>query len=159
MPLGSSYPAEIWAEFFERVASGETLGEAYAAMVAAGRNVPGRRTLFMAVLENEELAKKYRRAREVQAYALIDDAIAEARRRDADMHEGLDGAKPNPTAVARSKLIVDTAFRNAEKVLPREYGSKTALVTEDEEGNVQPLAAIVPPKLRPQVSDDDDTDG
>lgn len=153
---GESYPPEVWDEIFERVATGATLTVALAQMADLGQDVPTMRGVMYALTHNDKLEAAYLRAREIQALAILDEAIGEMRDRERDMYRGDGGMRPNAAAVARSKLIVDTAFKNAEKLRPREYGNKAAIVTEDAEGKAQPIyGAIVPPKAIPKVGDDD----
>lgn len=102
------------ADICAKVAAGSLVKDACA---QAGID---RATLHRWTEESEEFRNAYARAREDQAHAIAEEALAIA-----------DAEALTSEAVARNRLRVDTRKWMASKLAPRAYGEKVTLGTED----------------------------
>ena len=99
-------------------------------------------TVFKWLSENEDFAKQYARAREVQADALFDEIldIADDGSNDWMEKRNADGKnigwQENGEALRRSQLRIDARKWMAGKLRPKKYGEKLAL-TDGEGGPVK----------------------
>src|SRR5271170_71819 len=110
------------------------LGEAICSAIAAGHSLrtihksnpdlfPAPSTICLWVIRNEEgFAEQYATARKIQAELLADELFSIADDKSGDVTGELE--MPNPTAVLRDRLRVDTRKWYLSKVLPKIYGDK-----------------------------------
>lgn len=82
--------------------------------------MPAIGTVLRWVGENDEFRDHYARAREIQAETLADAIVSIA-----------DDVTPDPSAVAKARLQVDSRKWVASKLLPKKYGDK---ITQEHTG-------------------------
>lgn len=118
------------------------LEDAICAHIASGKSLrsfcreegmPALPTVIGWVLKDEEFAIKYRKARQAQAEALVDEMVDIADDGSNDWIEAQDregnviGYKLNGEHVARSKLRLEQRRWLAQKFWPKVYGDKVAV--------------------------------
>lgn len=75
-------------------------------------------------ITHQDFANMYDNAKKTQTELWIDQIRREAEDESNDFYESKDGLKPNPVAVARSKLKIESMKWMATKILPRIYGDR-----------------------------------
>lgn len=108
--------------------------------------MPDASTVHGWVLEEEDFAKRYTRARELQADMLVDEIleIADDNSRDIIEVENDDGTtyeRVNHDHINRSRLRVDTRKWFASKVFPKRYGDKQEIEHTGKDGT--PLIPVI----------------
>lgn len=145
MSQQKEYVQRVGRIICERLAYGELLSD-----ILKDEDLPCRGTLYHWVSKGkagdetyEQFYQDYEIALELQADALIDEAlkIADAKGEDAD----------NRNAVTRASLQVNTRFRTIEKKLPKKYGQK--LSQEITGGDGKPIAPILSISLNDPTED------
>lgn len=138
----SSYSDELAEKICARIAEGESLRK-----ICRDEQMPSASTVFawLADEKHSGFRSKYTHAREVQAELMAEDLIEIADSTAMDTVADENGEKPNPAAVARDKLRVETRKWIASKLLPKKYGDKVSaelsgpdggpIQTEDLSGN------------------------
>lgn len=107
----STFTQEIADRICERISDGEDLRA-----ICADEDMPGRSTVFRWLAANEDFAKQYALARELQGDALADDMLGVARK-----------SAKTKTEVAARRLLLDTMKWRAAKLRPKVYGDKLEL--------------------------------
>lgn len=128
------YLDEVADVICERIALGESVRS-----ICRDKDMPAMSTVFKWLSENEDFAKQYARAREVQADALFDEILDIADDASNDWMEKRNangeniGWQENGEALRRSQLRIDARKWMAGKLRPKKYGEKLAL-TDGEGG-------------------------
>ena len=127
----TEYSDELATEICLRVASGQSLRT-----ICLDPEMPCRDTIWRWSLDDEKgFAKKFERARLIQAHGYVDEIM--------DIADG-DGD------FQHNRLRVDTRKWYASKVIPKIYGDRQIHQTQDEDGDLHPLnigLINVPPKV------------
>ena len=120
---------EIETEIFSRIMAGESVLSLTGPNKESG--MPSQTTLYKRLLNDEEFAKKYTRAKEFLADHEFDEIREIADNASNDWMERNDPDNPgyvlNHDHVQRSKLRVDVRKWRASKLAPKKYGDRTAL--------------------------------
>lgn len=102
----SKYTPELAELICDRIAAGKTL-----VSICRPTSMPHRNTVYGWLVADEVFSGMYARAKERQADALIDEAMARARRSSRE-------------TAAADRLLVDTLKWAAAKFKPHAYGDK-----------------------------------
>ncbi len=119
---------ELEDDILSRIACGESLRG-----ICAENGMPNISTVIRWLAADEDFARKYTRAREMQAEILADEMldIADNDKSDRIDIKDKDGniirTEQNNVAVARSKLKLEQRRWWAEKLRPKVYGNKVAV--------------------------------
>lgn len=108
------------------------------------------------IYRDKDFRDKYREVKRAASELAIDEVLAEASNRRDDKVEGANGMTGNATAVGRSKLIIDTAFRLAEKMLPKVYGQQSTLNVNADTPQVNAMVPKKNPVINPARIEDDE---
>lgn len=123
------------------------LGEKICGLMCDGKSVraigkmkgmPDAATIFRWAITNEEFYEQYAKAREVQAEKMFEEIID-----ISDETHGIikSGAEKKSGAYANGqRLRVDVRKWYLSKVLPKKFGDRQSVVTEDKDGNVLPIS-------------------
>ena len=120
--------AELEDDIFSRIACGESLRG-----ICTEDDMPNISTVIRWLAADENFARRYTRAREMQAEILADEMLEIADDGTNDWMEKKDqkgnviGWSLNGEAVARSKLRLEQRRWWAEKLRPKVYGNKVAI--------------------------------
>lgn len=121
----TAYTEELATNICARIAEGESVRS-----IARDADMPNASTIHLWVIEDREgFSKQYVRAKEIGAEVEADEIEEIAWNVEID--------------VQRAKLIVDTKKWNLSKKLPKRFGDKSTLVSEDEDGKQVPITGIV----------------
>lgn len=125
MPAGrpSEYSQEVAAVICGRIADGEPLTK-----ICKDDGMPVTSTVYKWMMQNEEFASAYARAREEQADTLADEivAISDDSRNDTQVDE--DGNRiVDHDHIQRAKLRVDARKWVAAKLKPKKWGDRVAV--------------------------------
>lgn len=133
----SKFTKELANDICERLASGESLRT-----ICMAEGMPGERTVYTWLLDDEAFQQQYARAREAQADALVEEIreIAddgsndwmEVRLKSGEVKVVLDQEH-----VQRSRLRIDTRKWLMSKMAPKKYGDKMQHTGADGEGPVE----------------------
>lgn len=100
------------------------------------KGMPSSSTFFIWLNEDDELSKRYARAKEVQAEALADEIIEIADDGSNDYMTIVKGDKEynveNKEVTNRSRLRVDARKWLLSKTLPKKYGDRIDITTDGE---------------------------
>ncbi len=124
---------ELEDDILSRIACGESLRG-----ICAENGMPNISTVIRWLAADEDFARKYTRAREMQAEILADEMldIADNDKSDRIDIKDKDGniirTEQNNVAVARSKLKLEQRRWWAEKLRPKVYGNKVAVGGADD---------------------------
>jgi len=124
---------ELEDDILSRIACGESLRG-----ICAENGMPNITTVIRWLAADEDFARKYTRAREMQAEILADEMldIADNDKSDRIDIKDKDGniirTEQNNVAVARSKLKLEQRRWWAEKLRPKVYGNKVAVGGADD---------------------------
>ena len=124
---------ELEDDILSRIACGESLRG-----ICAEDGMPNISTVIRWLAADEDFARKYTRAREMQAEILADEMldIADDDKSDRIDIKDKDGniikTEQNNVAVARSKLKLEQRRWWAEKLRPKVYGNKVAVGGADD---------------------------
>jgi hypothetical protein len=124
---------ELEDDILSRIACGESLRG-----ICAEGGMPNISTVIRWLAADEDFARKYTRAREMQAEILADEMldIADDDKSDRIDIKDKDGniikTEQNNVAVARSKLKLEQRRWWAEKLRPKVYGNKVAVGGADD---------------------------
>ena len=124
---------ELEDDILSRIACGESLRG-----ICAEDAMPNISTVIRWLAADEDFARKYTRAREMQAEILADEMldIADDDKSDRIDIKDKDGniikTEQNNVAVARSKLKLEQRRWWAEKLRPKVYGNKVAVGGADD---------------------------
>ena len=124
---------ELEDDILSRIACGESLRG-----ICAEDGMPNISTVIRWLAADEDFARKYTRAREMQAEILADEMldIADNDKSDRIDIKDKDGniirTEQNNVAVARSKLKLEQRRWWAEKLRPKVYGNKVAVGGSDD---------------------------
>lgn len=135
MPAGrpTSYTEETASIICQRLVEGESLKA-----ICREDGMPSASTVFVWLDAHEEFRTKYARARELQAELQVDEMTEIADNGSNDWMERKNaegeniGWKENGEALTRSKLRLEQRRWNAEKLLPKKYGTKMAIGGADD---------------------------
>ena len=125
--------SELEDDILSRIACGESLRG-----ICAEDGMPNISTVIRWLAADEDFARKYTRAREMQAEILADEMldIADDDKSDRIDIKDKDGniikTEQNNVAVARSKLKLEQRRWWAEKLRPKVYGNKVAVGGADD---------------------------
>lgn len=114
------YTDELARSICARIAEGESVRS-----IAKDDDMPNASTIHAWVLDNEIFSKQYAQAKRIGAEVAVDEM-----EEIANTYED----------VQRAKLIIDTRKWALSKQIPKKYGEKNTIVTEDEDGNQHPIA-------------------
>lgn len=119
-PAPFTWTETIEDEIFNRIAKGQSV----VAICTSDDWLPGQTTFYKRLGEDDAFAKRYLRAREVQAHNIFEEclAIADSQEGDVILKDGI--KTPNHDFIARAKLRIDTRMRMAGKLAPKVYGDK-----------------------------------
>lgn len=128
MPAGRppfEWTDEMVEEIFTRMMNGETIGS----ICGVGRDdwLPSEVTFYKRLANDEEFAKEYVRAREVQAHREVDE-----------IRKIADEALPENVHVAR--LQIDARKWRASKMASKKYGDKLEVDNKSSDGSMSPKA-------------------
>jgi len=112
----SIYTQDLADELCERLVEGLSLRS-----ICQADDMPGTRTVFRWLRDNEEFKAAYNLAREAQADTLADQILDIADDSSGDVKA--DGSA-NPESVQRARLRVDTRKWIASKLKPKVYGER-----------------------------------
>jgi len=124
---------ELEDDILSRIACGESLRG-----ICAENGMPNISTVIRWLAADEDFARRYTRAREMQAEILADEMldIADNDKSDRIDIKDKDGniirTEQNNVAVARSKLKLEQRRWWAEKLRPKVYGNKVAVGGSDD---------------------------
>jgi hypothetical protein len=124
---------ELEDDILSRIACGESLRG-----ICAEDGMPNISTVIRWLAADEDFARRYTRAREMQAEILADEMldIADNDKSDRIDIKDKDGniirTEQNNVAVARSKLKLEQRRWWAEKLRPKVYGNKVAVGGSDD---------------------------
>jgi hypothetical protein len=92
---------------------------------------------FMLMIEKDtSLLHQYTRATEARADLIAERMVRNSHNRANDFYTDSDGnLKPNPVAVQRDRLILDTDKWLLSKLMPKKYGDRLTLDGEVKTGN------------------------
>ena len=123
-PHGSAYKwtPEIEAELFMRISDGESLRS-----ICEDDWLPSRETVRKRLMDDDDFAGRYARARETQAHTLVDQIIEIADDQSGDWENGENGPRLNAEHIQRSRLRIDARKWMAGKLAPKVYGEKIAI--------------------------------
>jgi hypothetical protein len=124
----SEYTDETATLICQRIVEGESLRA-----ICREEGMPAASTVFLWLDAHADFRSKYARARELQAELQVDEMTDIAddgtndwmEKRDAD--GTVIGYRENGEALTRSKIRLEQRRWNAEKLLPKKYGSKMAI--------------------------------
>jgi hypothetical protein len=114
------YDEAIGDEICERLLEGESLRT-----IAKDEHMPAASTIFKWLVNNEDFAEQYARAKEAQADVMADEIVDIADGRKSMQ----DGCDPD---VNRDRLSVDARKWVAAKLKPKKYGDKIDVTTGGE---------------------------
>ena len=142
----TDYTVELGDDICVKLAEGKSLRS-----ICGRGDMPVVSTVLLWVVKGDRgdqtysgFSEQYRRAREAQAEALLDEVIEIADDGSNDTYTDSEGnERVNFDHINRSRLRVDTRFKAVAKMHPRRYGEKVQ--TEVTGANGQPL---VQPALR-----------
>jgi hypothetical protein len=109
----STFTDELAATICERLARGEPL-----VGICRDEAMPGERTVYQWLRQNEQFRQAYVHAREERADAVFDDMFRIA-----------DEAAPEDTQ--RARLMIDTRKWALARMAPKKYGDKTEITGKD----------------------------
>lgn len=123
----TTYTVELGDAICVKLAEGESLRT-----ICAGDDMPVKSTVLLWVVRGDRgdetyaaFSDQYRRAREAQAEALLDEVIEIADDGSNDTYTDSEGnERVNFDHINRSRLRVDTRFKAVAKMHPRRYGEK-----------------------------------
>ena len=121
----SSYTQAMAYQICARLIEGESLKA-----ICRSEGMPAASTVFVWLEANQEFRTKYVRARELQAELQVDEMTEIADDGTNDWMEKRDsdgnviGYRENGEALTRSKIRLEQRRWNAEKLLPKKYGTK-----------------------------------
>lgn len=81
---------------------------------------------------NPDFYRNYTRAKKAQAYYLAEEILQLSDKADNDLIAGEFGQVPNHAAVQRAKLQIDTRKWVASKLLPKVFGDKIDVTSNNE---------------------------
>jgi len=119
MARPTKYTDKLALDICSRIAEGESVRS-----IAKDSKMPNASTIHAWVLDNVVFSKQYEVAKSIGAEVESESMIELA-------HTMED--------TTRAKLVIDTIKWSLSKKLPKRFGDKSTLVTEDEEGKQQPL--------------------
>lgn len=133
---------QILQSIFDLIGSGLSLRKA---LKSANPKIDGT-TFYQWIDENEDKSKQYARACEERAEALADEIIDIADFAENDTITTEKGDMPDNEWINRSKLRVDTRKWLMSKMMPKKYGDKVDVTSDNKP--IAPAAlniTIVPP--------------
>lgn len=121
MPGGrpTDYNADVAATICSRMACGESLRR-----ICLEDAMPSATSVFLWLTKYPEFAENYAKAQKERAEALYEEMF--------DIGDDVD---PDPAAVAKARLRVDTRKWALARMNPKKYGDKQTTVHEDPQGN------------------------
>lgn len=132
--------AEIVGEMCNRIGAGESLS---AVLRAGERDYPASRTFWSWLAADPALVVIYEAALAQRAHVYAEELIEIADDACLDVVDGENGPRPNPEAVARAKLRVNTRQWIMSRLLPKKYGDRLTQEITGKDGT--PLGLIVLP--------------
>lgn len=136
-PGNPGYSAEAKREIVDHVISELVKGErGVSRILREDEGMPSTYTWFM-WLDDEEIAKRVERARELASTTLIEEALEIADNDNADVYivedkDGVPRAKIDGEAIQRSKLRIYAREMLATKLAPKRFGSKVDVTSGNE---------------------------
>ncbi|UOF78873.1 terminase small subunit [Caudoviricetes sp.] len=152
MARPTKFTGPLGAKICKRIAEGESLRS-----VCRDEKMPNRSTVHEWIILGTGLDPKpglkafsdqYERAIAVRAENMFDEMeeIADDGTNDWMTKTGRDGEEyevVNTEHIQRSRLRVDTRKWKLSKMLPKKFGDRQVVTTEDEEGNAMPIKGNV----------------
>ena len=132
----TAFTPELGTLICEKIASGMSVR-------AIGRapKMPDAATIFRWVLTNSEFCEQYEKARAIQAENMFEEIVEIS---DGAEQVVKSGAEKKSSAYAQTqRLRVDSRKWYLSKVLPKKYGDRQTVTTEDKEGNTMPIGGNV----------------
>jgi hypothetical protein len=121
-------------KFKEIIKEIETKGQS---LTKATKKIGLDKKSFMLMIEKDtSLLHQYTRATEARADLIAERMVRNSHNRSNDFYTDSEGnLKPNPVAVQRDRLILDTDKWLLSKLMPKKYGDKLTLDGEVKTGN------------------------
>ena len=152
MARPSKFTKVLAMKICKRLAEGESLRG-----VCRDDKMPNRSTIHDWLLQGateeakpeiKEFSNQYEKSINIRAENMFDEieAIADDGENDYMEKERQDGSTYevlNSEHVQRSRLRIDARKWYLSKVLPKKFGDRSIVATEDEDGNTQPITGIV----------------
>lgn len=151
MARPTKYTKKIAEEICERLSDGESL-----LRICKDDKMPHRRTIHRWLLAtnkegdkvHEEFCHNYKEAVNLRTDKMFDELenIADDGENDYMEKERADGSTYvalDSEHVQRSRLRIDTRKWYLSKVMPKKYGDRSIIATEDDEGNTLPITGMV----------------
>lgn len=111
--------------------------------VLKNKAYPSTQTFYKWLDEDEKKSKRYARACESRADAMIEDMVDIADNQEYDVYTNDDGIEvTNHNVIQRAKLRVDTRKWIASKLKPKKYGESSLIKFADNEGDKLKVNAI-----------------
>lgn len=133
-----------------RLMNGESLRS-----ICSDEGMPARSSVHEWLIENQQFADQYARAREVQADTYADEIVDISDDGSNDYMTRTIGETEaevvNPEAIQRSKLRVEARKWVAAKLRPKKYGDAQLVKLGDADGNSLDLAAVIAMRRRQAI--------
>lgn len=131
----TDYTPELGIKICERIAQGESVRS-----IGRDQAMPDAATIFRWALVNEDFREHYTRAKEIGAEVEAEQIVEEADNA-IKVVKGKD--KSDNARVQAVKLAVDTRRWILAKKLPKKWGDRQVVTTEDKDGNQMPIQGNV----------------
>lgn len=115
------YTVELAREICDTLATGT---DGLVKLCKRNATWPGKDVVFRWIIENDDFAQMYARAKRLQVEALIDELLDIADDSSQDIIETDKGFKYDHEHINRARLKVDTRKWIAAKLMPQLYGDK-----------------------------------
>ena len=128
--MAGGRPTDYTPEIAQRICDATaTTTESYTKICETNRDFPAREIMRLWRYRHSQFKAMYEVAKQEQAELYVEELRERARDRSEDLISSAQGDKPNPAAIARDKLIIDTDKWIACKLLPKVYGEKQQVET------------------------------
>jgi len=124
---------EIFDTIFKRIEQGEALRT-----ILLEDTMPSSQTFFIWIDADEDESKRYVRATELRADALVEDILLISDDQEGDVYKDSDGnEQTNHNVINRARLRVDSRKWLAGKLRPKKYGDQSKLTIDGTLGVVK----------------------
>ncbi len=111
--------------------------------ILKNKDYPDVRTFYRWIDEDDNLSKRYARACQSRADALVEDMLDIADDQQGDIYIDSDGhEQTDHNVIQRSRLRVDTRKWIASKLKPKKYGDSQQIKLTDNDGDPLKINAI-----------------